>query len=136
MAAGVGCRHYRDIDIAGSVNSQAGRMVESGGERALCAIRREFGDGMFVSHEEITGCVTGWAGESKKRLGNDERTLYSFGREFENRMSVRQKEITGCIKSQRTGTCLDRNHHCCRAQHRQDNYKSHRSSWRHEVHDL
>src|SRR5437773_11343942 len=98
MAAGVGCRHYRDIDIAGSVNSQAGRMVKSGGEGALCAIRREFGDGMFVSHEEITGCVTGWAGESKKRLGNDERTLYSFGREFENRIPLKNKEITRTIK--------------------------------------
>ena len=57
MAAGVGCRHYRDIDIAGSVNSQAGRMVESRGERALCAIGRVFGDGMFVGHKGITGCV-------------------------------------------------------------------------------
>src|SRR5205809_6648681 len=57
MAAGVGCRHYRDIDIAGSVGSQAGRMVESRGEGALCAIGRVFGDGMFVGQKGISGCV-------------------------------------------------------------------------------
>src|ERR1041385_8938421 len=99
MAAAVGGRQHRDIDIAGSVNSQAGRMVKPGGERALGAIRREFGDRMFVSHEEITGSVAGWAGESQKRLGNDERSLHSFGREFEkNRIPLKNKEITRTIK--------------------------------------
>ena len=73
-------------------------MVEFRGEGALCAIGRVFGDGMFVGQKEITGCVTGWAGESKKRLGNDERTLYSFGRESENRIPLKNKEITRTIE--------------------------------------
>src|SRR2546427_167518 len=67
MAAGVGCRHYRDIDIAGSVNSQAGRMVEFRGEGALCAIGRVFGDGMFVRQKEISG----WVKSQRTGIGAD-----------------------------------------------------------------
>src|SRR2546421_461373 len=92
-SAGIGCRYYRDKEIAGSVRGHAPRIIKPGGESALCSVGRNFKDRAtngsghrLVHHKEIAGFVKGQVNRITKP-GN-EGALLSFGGEFENGILV------------------------------------------------
>src|SRR5206468_2719224 len=84
---------------AGSVRSQAARILKSRGERALCSIGSDLKNRAAdsVQHKQIARPVKGQPAEISK-LGNDERAPCPFRCEFENRITLRNKEITRTIK--------------------------------------
>jgi hypothetical protein len=89
VAAGIGRCHFRDVDIATSVDSQAAQIMKSVRESAPGSVGTKFKDSAraaghdcTIHHKEIASCVKGQAHQITK--SGSKGALGSIGSEFED----------------------------------------------------